>query len=355
MLECLLENRPRFFFAADEECLPSDAAFSALPRFVRPYAAELNPFAVKQAIDLDCPELYYFKDAFLHFDVDRQMLCLSSEDIDYSQVDFLSGEPIEYPTAQEYTPEEIADLNARLDEILHRFDGIDDPFLLELAVHQFVTRSYDYADEVDELTGRDGREVFTVAGLLRRGRGVCAALAAMVQFVLQRRGIPAVYLVAPAKSEEGEDEGMTHAWLAVQIEGEWYHLDVTFDEADTLDPELPQYQSFNITDEEAREGHVLCPEELPGIVCTATAANYYHRLGLFYRTAEEVERAVFDFCRHHEGCGDVRYFYFRYAGLSEDEVGAAVRRASFWGILPAQSLCIPIDGYCALTLAFPAY
>ena len=101
MLECLLENRPRFFFAADEECLPSDEAFSDLPRFVRPYAAELNPFAVLRAIELDCPELYYFKSSILHFDVERQMLCLSSEDIDYSQVDFLSGEPIEYPTAQE--------------------------------------------------------------------------------------------------------------------------------------------------------------------------------------------------------------------------------------------------------------
>ena len=132
-------------------------------------------------------------------------------------------------------------------------------------------------------------------------------------------------------------------------------LDVTFDETITLDPELPQYQYFNITDEEARESHGFRPEEYPGIVCTATAANYYHRLGLFYRTADEVEDAVLAFCRRHEGCGDVRYFYFRYEGLSDDEIGAAVRRASLWAIHPARSLCLPIDGYCALTLTFPAY
>jgi transglutaminase-like putative cysteine protease len=354
-VDCLLSRQYRFFFASDEECLSKEEEFRDLPKFVHPDAETIYPYYVFEAITLDCPELYYTGNAYIHFDVYRSLFQFSCEDVDYTQIDFAQEPPFVYPTAVSYTEEEIDALNARLDAILHRFDGIDDPFQLELAVHQFVTGSYDYEYDHELLTGRDQAEIFTVAGPLKRGRGVCAALAALVQFVLQRRGIPVANLVAPAKIEDGEDELVDHAWLAVQIDGEWYHLDVTFDESDTLDPELPQYKHFNVTDEEAREGHVFHSEKFPGIVCTATAANYYHRLGLFYRTAEEIRRAVLDFCRRHEGCGDVRYFYFRYEGLTEDEVGAAIREASLWAIIPSRSLCIPDEGYCALTFCFPAY
>ena len=127
----------------------------------------------------------------------------------------------------DYTSEEIAELNAKLDEILHSFDHIEDDFELEIAVHDYITREFDYDHAMDTYDEKRKRECFTVAGLLKYGCGVCAAFAALMQYVLQMRGIPVVNLTGDAGAP-GETE--LHAWLAVKIKGNYYHLDITFDE-----------------------------------------------------------------------------------------------------------------------------
>ena len=146
-----------------------------------------------------------------------------------------------------YTREEAEGLLAKLDAIYHSFDEITDPFELELAAYTYAIENFEYAYENRDFVDKEFDEFFTVAGLMRNGRGVCAAYTRFIQYILQRRGIPAVAICQ--NTERGNDD-TAHAWLAVMIDGEYYHLDATFDEGNEKDPELFPYRNFNVTDEE---------------------------------------------------------------------------------------------------------
>ena len=208
-----------------------------------------------------------------------------------------------------YTREEAEWLLAKLDAVYHSFDEISDPFELELAAYTYAIENFEYAREHNDFTGKEFDEFFTVAGLMRNGRGVCAAYARFIQYILQRRGIPAVQILQ--NTEEGNDD-TGHAWLAVMIDGEYYHLDVTYDEGDEKDPDRFPYCHFNVTDDEIAADRDLDRSLYPDIVCHATAANYYHRRGLYFMTDDEVIEGVRRFARECEPTDkDSLYFYFR--------------------------------------------
>lgn len=57
----------------------------------------------------------------------------------------------------------------------------------------------------------------------------------------------------------GIADGYAHVWLLVNIEGEWYHLDVTWDDPILSEPSsLIQHTYFNVTDEMIMAEHELC-------------------------------------------------------------------------------------------------
>ncbi|MBO7292741.1 MAG: hypothetical protein J6V07_02265, partial [Clostridia bacterium] len=208
-----------------------------------------------------------------------------------------------------YTKEEILEILTRLDSVYHEFDGITDPFELELAAYRYAIEHFEYAHEHRALSGKDQDEVHTLAGLMRNGRGVCSAYTRFIQYILGRRGIPAVAILQAI--QKGNDES-GHAWLAVMIDGEYYHLDATFDDGDEDNPRRFPYRHFNITDEEIANDRDLDPTLYPDIVCRATAANYYRRRGLYFETDDEALRGARRFLREREPTEKgALYFFFR--------------------------------------------
>ena len=208
-----------------------------------------------------------------------------------------------------YTKEEILEILEGLDAVYHEFDGITDPFELELAAYRYAIEHFEYAHEYRELAGRELDEVYTLAGLIRNRRGVCAAYTRFIQYILGRRGIPAVPILQALERGNGESG---HAWLAVMIDGEYYHLDATFDDGDEENPRRFPYRHFNITDEEIAADRDLDRALYPDIVCRATAANYYRRRGLFFETDDEALRGARRFLRESEPTEkEALYFFFR--------------------------------------------
>ena len=61
-------------------------------------------------------------------------------------------------------------------------------------------------------------------------------------------GIPCVRI-------SGTANGGGHAWNAVKLDGEWYQVDVTWDDPIPDSPGNIQYGYFNITDEEMMKDH----------------------------------------------------------------------------------------------------
>jgi len=93
------------------------------------------------------------------------------------------------------------------------------------AVHDYVATRVAY--DVPALTGhRPPQDPDTV---FRTHMGVCEGYARLFHSLAGEAGLTSRYVVGDARTSGDPAEGEPHAWNAVQIEGAWYLLDVTWD------------------------------------------------------------------------------------------------------------------------------
>lgn len=106
------------------------------------------------------------------------------------------------------------------------------------AVHDYLVRStiYDYANYSREKVPMVS---YTAYGALVRGTAVCQGYSTAFQMILEKVGIPCVTVVS--------DE-MKHAWNMVQVDGEWYHVDTTWDDPVPDLGNHVSYDSFLVSD-----------------------------------------------------------------------------------------------------------
>jgi len=106
-----------------------------------------------------------------------------------------------------------------------------------LAIHDFLVRECDY-DYANYLDGTIPMESSSAYGVLVNGTGVCQGYALAFLNLISRLGISCRLI---------SSWGMNHAWNMVYIEGNWYHIDVTWD-----DPVFP----YSGNNDYAKEGYV---------------------------------------------------------------------------------------------------
>ncbi len=137
-----------------------------------------------------------------------------------------------------------------------------------LVLHDYLAANceYDYTLALDHI-----RDAY---GPLVLKRAVCAGYAIAYAHLLRRAGIPADYIVS-----DYED----HAWNAVQIDGKWYHVDVTWDDGDT--PERFHHGYFLLSDSRLKNNPGYSPHRMwdyPAYGCTSTRFDSY-----FWRNAAD--------------------------------------------------------------------
>ena len=86
-----------------------------------------------------------------------------------------------------------------------------------LALHDWLCENASYDDTLT---------IHDPSGVLLQGTGVCESFALAYQMLLTEAGVENVYVTGTAN-------GGGHAWNMVKLDGEWYHVDVTWDENST--------------------------------------------------------------------------------------------------------------------------
>lgn len=100
-------------------------------------------------------------------------------------------------------------------------------------------------------------------GILVNKYGVCESYSEAFQVLLNAVGIQCTGIVGTA--------GGGHKWNAVQLDGEWYVCDVTFDDPIGGDPNDAYHYYFNRTTKWMEEnGHSTKGSDYPGPVCDGT-------------------------------------------------------------------------------------
>lgn len=95
------------------------------------------------------------------------------------------------------------------------FAGMTD-WQIALSVHEYITSHVSYDETYKLNTGYDALVNRTTA---------CYGYAQLFMDVMNRQGIPCKILTC-----ENTGDGYGHAWNAVQLDGQWYHVDATWDD-----------------------------------------------------------------------------------------------------------------------------
>ena len=142
---------------------------------------------------------------------------------------------------------------------------IYDRLLIDMHYNQKAATNNDW-DGVAEVN-------WTAYGGIIHKTGVCEAYAEAFQTLCYAVGINCTGVV-------GTTGGVSHKWNAVELDGQWYAVDVTFDDplsADGSDyrPGVANFHNyFNITSSKMAEDHSTGGSSYPGPNCTGTKYHY---------------------------------------------------------------------------------
>ena len=155
--------------------------------------------------------------------------------------------------------------NAAVTELLELAAIGSDEYEREKLLHDALITRVSYVD---------GTHAHDAYGALVEGKAVCEGYARAFQYVLYQAGIQC--LIAEGNGvNPGTGTSEPHAWNVVRIDGQYYHVDVTWDDVD--DTAIPiVYAYFNVTTAQIEEDHTISSDEcytLPN--CVAIAANYH--------------------------------------------------------------------------------
>ncbi len=134
----------------------------------------------------------------------------------------------------DYTKDKQLLIQREIDDVVKKAVAIANTFQTDYdkakAVYDFLIDSYDYDWS---LTKTKEYELFET------GEGVCTAYSLAYKDIMQELGIPCLTV---SSSE------IAHMWNVVQIDGEWYNVDVSWGDIYTAESESFRYENFMKSD-----------------------------------------------------------------------------------------------------------
>lgn len=133
----------------------------------------------------------------------------------------------------------------------------------ELAIHDFIVLNTKY-DEKNLEKNTLPPSAYNVDGIILDGLGVCEGYAQTFKMLLNKVGIEAIVVSSPE---------INHAWNIVKIDGEYYHVDATWDDPVPDVSGRVLHTFFNVSDRKMLQGkHEWDQGKYPA--CTSEKYSY---------------------------------------------------------------------------------
>lgn len=131
----------------------------------------------------------------------------------------------------------------------------------EKALHDYIINNSKYDERLD--SGNMPWESYTAYGILIDGVGVCQGYAVAMDKLLKAVDIKTEIITGEALNDKG-DGYISHAWNIVEIGGQNYHLDLTWNDPVMEDgSDILRYSYFNITDDQISANHKWDTSKFP--------------------------------------------------------------------------------------------
>lgn len=152
------------------------------------------------------------------------------------------------------------EVQGKISEIINKVTNSDmKDYEKEKAIHDYIANNSKYDSRL--FSGNMPVESYNAYGILINGVGVCQGYAQAMDRLLKASGIESIMVTGEANDGKG---WISHAWNIVKIGGEYYHLDLTWDDPLTEDnTNTVRYSYFNITDEKIEKNHRWKKENYP--------------------------------------------------------------------------------------------
>ena len=89
-------------------------------------------------------------------------------------------------------------------------------------VHDYLVESIEYDTTISQ------SNIYNVYGALVNGRAVCEGYARSFKYLMDELDIPCTLVIGTGTNSQGETEN--HAWNYIQLNGNWYAIDCTWDD-----------------------------------------------------------------------------------------------------------------------------
>ena len=164
-------------------------------------------------------------------------------------------------------------LKAEADRVIRGVKSSMTNFDVELYIHNYLVNKCKYD------TSYKAENAHNMYGALVNGVAVCEGYAYAFQHLSRLAGIQCITVKGVLKTENKSE---SHAWNMVELDGSYYHIDVTSD-----DPvmnggakQVLEFTYFNLTDAQIKIDHAIGENSLPIPSANATKYNYFDHLGL---------------------------------------------------------------------------
>lgn len=212
----------------------------------------------------------------LHYD--NPLLFFVGSNCRVSTVGFLSYFQVDYTMSYDEYLTAVQEVEAAADSLIASLTDPRDEWLCEYELHNAIINSCRY----NSYSEHDS----SVYGVLCLKNATCEGYSKTMKYLLDRIGIEAYVLAGVATDVDGNSD--LHMWNIVNINGEYYHLDVTWDDPSGDENSL-LYTYFNLTDSEICLDHSDWSFDYD---CLSGQNNYYAIKGLYFDSFSKAEKDI---------------------------------------------------------------
>lgn len=134
-------------------------------------------------------------------------------------------------------------LKTKADQILAEAKKLPNDYERLKYVHDWISENTRYSDNGQNYSKR-------ADGPILQGYAICSGYSKALMYFAQELGIPCICI----EGRTGEE----HLWNMVMLDGNWYHLDMTYDDPNTSNGENAlRYDYFLVSDNTIRQTHTI--------------------------------------------------------------------------------------------------
>lgn len=170
-------------------------------------------------------------------------------------------------------------LKNKVKEILK--NDYEDDYSAELLFHDYLVDNCEYTSGEDD-------NYCNVYGALVLGKANCEGYTHAMNYLLKQAGVEsfAVHGIGTPPNQKPQ----AHIWNIVKINGNYYHLDVTWDDPvfeNIEKDENVRYNYFNLTDTVIKQTH---KDFTPDNLCNSDEENYFNHEKLIFSSLEQDDK-----------------------------------------------------------------